>query len=241
MKSPHENAPQRALRVSAGTPKRQILIAALVGAFVLVLAGPAWAHVSVTSPNAKAGEEAVLTFSVPTESETASTTKVAVQLPPFASVSVLPKAGWQIATHTTTLAKPLVTDDGDKVTKAVTEVEWTASSKASAIAPGQFDQFTVEAGPLPDAHSLAFGVVQTYSDKTVVRWNQVSAPGSDAAPDHPKAVLTLGAHDPAQPASAKPASTTGPTVLAIVALVVAAAALGFAVVSRARRQEGSSS
>ena len=215
--------------------------AALVGVFVFVLAWPASAHVSVTSPNAKAGAEAVLTFSVPTESDKASTTKVAVQLPPFAAVSVLPKAGWRIATHTTTLAKPLVTDDGDKVTKAVTEVEWTALSTSSAIAPGQFEQFTVEAGPLPEVASLAFGIVQTYSDKTVVRWNQVAAPGSDAEPDHPKAVLMLAAHDAAQPTTAEPASTTGPTVLAIVALVVAAAALGVAVVSRARRQEGNSS
>lgn len=217
------------------------LLAALVGVLVFVVAWPAAAHVSVTSPNATAGEEAVLTFAVPTESDRASTTTVAVQLPPFASVSVLPKPGWRITTHTSTLAKPLVTDDGDRVTKAVTEVEWSASSKSSAIAPGQFDQFTVEAGPLPQVDSLAFGVVQTYSDKTVVRWNQVAAPGSDAAPDHPKAVLMLAAHDATHPVAAKPASTTGPTVLAIVALVVAAAALGFAVVSRARRQEGSSS
>ncbi len=215
------------------------LIAAVCGAFVFALAGPALAHVTVSSPDAKAGEEAVLTFHVPTESDTASTTKVAIQLPPFASVSVLPMPGWQIDTHTSTLAKPLTTDDGDKVTKAVSEIDWTATSKASAIAPGQFQQFTVEAGPLPEADSLAFGVVQTYSDKTVVQWNEVPAPGSTAEPDHPKPVLTLAA-DPA-PAAAKPASTTGPTVLAIVALVVAAAALGVAVVGRARRKDGVSS
>ena len=217
------------------------LVAALVGMFVFVIAWPAVAHVSVSSPDAKAGEEAVLTFHVPTESATASTVEVAIQLPPFASVSVLPMPGWKITTHASTLAKPLVTDDGDKVTKAVTEVDWTASSRSSAIAPGQFQQFTLEAGPLPAVGSLAFGVVQTYSDKTVVRWNQVAAPGSGAEPDHPKAVLTLTAQDPVQPAAAGPASTTGATVLAIVALVVAAAALGFAVVSRARRQEGNSS
>ena len=90
-----------------------------------------------------------------------------------------------------------MTDDGDKVTEAVTEVDWTATSKSSAIAPGQFQEFTIEAGPLPQATSLSFGVVQTYSDKTVVQWNEVPAPGSTAEPDHPKPVLTLAADDPA--------------------------------------------
>ncbi len=218
------------------------LVAALCGLIVFALAWPAVAHVTVSSPNAKAGEEAVLTFHVPTESDTASTTKLAVQLPPMASVSVLPMPGWHITTRTTKLAKPLLTDDGDKVSEAVTEVDWTATSKSSQIAPGQFQEFTVLAGPLPQAPSIAFGAVQTYSDKTVVEWNQVPAPGSSAEPDHPKPVLTLAADDPTQPvAAAKPASTTGPTVLAIIALVVAAAALGVAVVGRARRKEGTDS
>ena len=219
----------------------RVLVAALCGAVVFALAGPALAHVTVSSPDAKAGEEAVLTFHVPTESDTASTTAIAVQLPPMASVSVLPMPGWRIVTRTSKLAKPLVTDDGDKVTDAVTEVDWVATTKSSAIEPGQFQQFTIEAGPLPQADSLSFGVVQTYSDKTVVQWNEVPAPGSTVEPDHPKPVLTLAADDPAQPVAVHSSSTTGPTVLAIIALVVAAAALGMAVVGRARRKEGTSS
>lgn len=213
-------------------------IATLIGVLVFVLAWPAAAHVTVSSPGAKADEEAVLTFQVPAESDTAATARVAIQLPPLASVSVLPLPGWRITTRTSRLAKPVVTDDGDKVTEAVTEIDWTASSRASAIAPGRFQQFTIDAGPLPRVDSLAFGVVQTYSDGTVVRWNQVAAPGSGAEPDHPKPVLTLAAQDAGTQPAAKPASAVGPTVLAVTALVVAAAALGFAIVGRARDKEG---
>jgi uncharacterized protein len=215
------------------------LLAVLTGLVVLLWAAPASAHVSVSSPGATARADAVLTFRVPTESDIASTVKVAVQLPPFASVAVLPTPGWQVHTHRTALAKPMVTDDGDKVTEAITEVDWTASGAASAIKPGQFQEFSLDVGPLPDADTVGFGTVQTYSDGTVVRWNEVSAPGSSAEPDHPKPTLTLAKADPV--AAAKPASTAGPIALSIVALVLAAAALGVAVIGNARRKDAGTS
>lgn len=199
---------------------------------VLAIATPASAHVAVSSPDAVPGAEAVLTFRVPTESDTASTTKLAVRLPadtPFTTVDVLPMTGWTFTVKTSTLAKPLTTDEGDTVTEAVAEVDWTAT--AGGIAPGEFGEFTILAGPLPDADSVAFGAVQTYSDGTVAQWNETAAPGSSAEPEHPKPTLTIRAAAPA-----KPASTTGATVLSIVALVIAALALGVAVVGNARRR-----
>ena len=80
---------------------------------------------------------------------------------------------------------------------------------------------------------MTFGALQTYSDGTTVAWNQTAAPGSNAEPDHPKPTLAL--HD-RRHAAPKAASTTGATVLSIVALVVAALALGLAVVGNARRK-----
>lgn len=220
--------------------KRFALLLSVLLAALVALAGAASAHVTVSAPDATRGGESVLTFRVPTESDTASTTRIAVQLPtdtPFASVSVLPQPGWTFTTRTTKLAKPITNDDGDKVTEAISEVDWTASGASSAIKPGEFGQFTIEAGPLPDASEIAFGTVQTYSDGMVVRWNEQAAPGSKTEPDHPKPTLTLAAAD-AQAAKPAAASTTGATVLAIVALVVAALALGFAVVTNARRRSG---
>lgn len=195
---------------------KRILLALFAGMFVL--AAPAYAHVSVSSDDSAPGAEiAVLTFAVPTESASASTTKLAVRLPKFDTVSVLPMPGWAFTTR----------KSGD----TVTEVDWTASADA-AIKPGEFGNFSLRVGPLPDASSVSFGAVQTYSDGTSVAWNQTAAPGSDAEPEHPKPTLEL------RTAAAAPesASTTGATVLSIVALVVAALALGVAIVGNARRK-----
>lgn len=203
-----------------GLSLKRICAFAAVLAGVFLIAGPASAHVSVSSDDSMPGAEiAVLTFHVPTESATASTTKLAIQVPKFDTVSVLPMTGWTFTTK--------------KSGETVTEVDWTASA-AAAIKPGEFGDFSLRVGPLPKADAVSFGALQTYSDGSTVAWNQTAAPGSDVEPDHPKPTLTLRAADPVS--APKAASTTGPTVLAIVALVVAALALGVAVVGNARRR-----
>jgi uncharacterized protein len=200
---------------------KRLLVFLIAVTGVLVGAVPAWAHVTVSSTDATQGGYAVLTFRVPNEEAGASTTKLVVHFPdatPIRSVLVQPHAGWT--------AKRVTSPGG-----AVTEIDWTADSPASGIAPGEFDEFRVSAGPLPKVKTLAFAAIQTYSDGTVVSWNETAAPGS-AEPDHPKPMLTLA---PAGTASSAPAAAggNGPTVLAVVALVLAAAALGLAVVTRA--------
>lgn len=217
-----------------------LVVAALVA--LLALAGPASAHVTVSSTDATQGGYAVVTFRVPTESATASTTKLVVQLPsdtPFASVGVQPLPGWTETSATTKLAKPITTDDGDQITEAVSQVTWTAQS--GGIKPGQFEQFNVQVGPLPKQPSVTFRAVQTYSDGTVVKWIEQAAPGSTVEPEHPAPVLTLAAANPSaaatkasKPAAASSSDNTGPVILSIIALVVAAAALGLALVTRAR-------
>ncbi|HEX3336820.1 MAG TPA: YcnI family protein [Jatrophihabitans sp.] len=235
--------------------KRLALITAAVLAALLALAGPAFAHVTVTAPGAvRGGSDQEITFRVPVE-ENIDTTAVTVQLPtdtPIASVDVLPVPGWTHAQQTTKLAKPIKTDDGD-ITTAVSQITWTAAP-GQGLKPGEYGEFTIIAGLLPDAKSLTFKALQTYSDGSVVRWIEVAAPGSTTEPDHPAPVLDLAASAPASsaPASsapsgrvtaaastAKAASNTGPIVLSIIALIVAAAALGVAVIGRARRAERS--
>lgn len=218
-------------------------LAAAVG--LLAVAAPASAHVTVHSTDAAPGGYAVLTFRVPTESSTASTTKLQVQFPtehPISSVLVQPHPGWTAKAITNKLPEPVTTEDGDTLTSAVSQIVWTADSAATAIKPGEFDQFLVSAGPLPRTKTLTFSAIQTYSDGSVVRWNQVAAPGSNAVPAHPKPVLTLTpvAGDPSAASASAPASGGGggdadALVLAIIALVLAAGALGLSVVSRARR------
>jgi uncharacterized protein YcnI len=170
---------------------------------------------------------------VPTESDTLSTTGLKVQLPadtPIASVLVRQQPGWAFTTATEKLAKPIVTDDGD-ITEAVTEIDWKADTAADAVAPGAFAEFTIIAGQLPDADSLTFRAIQTYSDNSTVSWTDVEAPGSTADLDHPAPVLSLVA---ASSGDGGGSSDTGAVILSIVALVVAVAAAGYAFVSRAK-------
>src|SRR5690349_17846953 len=128
-----------------------LLTAGVVAAGVFVLAAPAWAHVTVSAPGATAGgSDQVITLRVPTESDTASTTKVQVKFStttPIASVLVAPHAGWTDTVTNTKLTTPIHTDDGD-ITEAVSEVTWTANSAADGIKPGQYGSFDVIAGLL---------------------------------------------------------------------------------------------
>ena len=227
----------KALRVTAA--------GGAAAAALLALAAPASAHVTVDGPGATQGGAAVLSFRVPTESATASTVKLALQLPtatPIASVLVQPTPGWTAKMITITLATPVTTDDGDKVSSVVSEIDWTADSAATAIKPGEFDQFVIDASPLPKVASLRFGAIQTYSDGTVVKWIETAAPGT-AEPQHPAPELTLapasGTASSAAGVPAKAAGNTGPIVLSVIALVLAAAALGLGIVSRARAGAGS--
>jgi uncharacterized protein len=171
----------------------------------VLLAGPASAHVSVNPGQAEAGGFTKLTFRVPTESPTASTTGLAVSFPsdtPLASVSIKPHPGWVAKVTKTKLAKP-VKDDDLTITEAVSRIVWTAQ-KGVKIAPGQFDEFDVSVGPLPTgAKSLSFPAVQTYDDGSTVNWNQAVTAGG-AEPEHPAPTLTLtsaGSEPSAAPAA----------------------------------------
>ncbi|GGQ59775.1 YcnI family protein [Couchioplanes azureus] len=188
--------------------KRSAAIGAAVAAFSLTLASPAAAHVSVNANSAVQGGYAKVTFRVPNESDTASTTKVEVNLPtatPFASVSLKPVAGWTMVAEKAKLAQPIEAH-GSPITEAVSKITWTATGDA-AIKPGQFQEFDVSIGPLPKVDKIVFKALQTYSDKTIVRW--IDEPTTDGTePEKPAPVLKLA---PAAATDA-PAAATGPTV-----------------------------
>jgi uncharacterized protein len=200
-------------------------------ALVFLIATPAYGHVTVSAPGAtRGGSDQIITFRVPVE-EMKATVKLTIALPtstPIASVDVLPVPGWTHTEVTTKLATPIKTDDGE-ITSAVSRITWTAT--AGGLKPGEFGEFTILAGQLPDAASLTFGAVQTYSDGSVVRWIESPAPGSKAEPEHPAPTLSLAAA--AKPA--KSSSSSSSDVLSIVALILAALALALGVVTRARQ------
>lgn len=175
--------------------KRTILASAtaITAGALLALAVPlaASAHVHVDPNQVAAGSDALLEFSVPTESATAVTNKITLTIPkdtPFADVSYVPVAGWTTVLNTETLATPIKGDNGE-ITEAVTTVVWTANP-GSEIAEGQIGIFGLEVGNVPDTGSIVLAVDQSYSDGSVVSWNETSA---DA--EHPAPVLYV--NDPA--------------------------------------------
>jgi periplasmic copper chaperone A len=183
-----------------------VLLVAVVA--LMVVAPAASAHVSVSSPDATPGGFGKLVFRVPTESSTASTVKLTVTLPtatPFAEVSAKSLPGWSIATTEKHLAKPIRSDEGFNLTKAVSTVTWTAGT-GQGVAPGQFEEFELSVGPFPKgAAPMTLPTVQTYSDGTIVRWIEPT-PASGDEPEHPAPTLKLASSASPVSDSVKPIS-----------------------------------
>ncbi|WP_431953316.1 YcnI family protein [Actinacidiphila sp. bgisy167] len=203
--------------------RRATALAAVAGAAVLATAAPAFAHVSVQPGDAAKGGYSTIAFKVPNEDDKASTIKVEVNLPidhPIASVSTQPVPGWTVKITKSKLPTPLKSGHGD-ITEAVTKITWSGGK----IKPGEFQQFPVSLGPLPeDTDQLVFKTLQTYDDNEVVRWIEEQQKGEDE-PEMPAPVLTLAgaagdghgddaasddaSGDPGDGAKAEPVSATG--------------------------------
>ncbi|WP_405112971.1 YcnI family protein [Micromonospora sp. NBC_01405] len=180
-----------------------------VAAVVLGVAAPASAHVSVNPKEATQGGYGRFAFRVPNESDEASTTKVEVVLPenaPVGSVSTMPLPGWTVAVEKRKVDPP-VQVHGSEVTEAVSKITWTAAGDA-AVKPGQFQEFPVSMGPLPEVDTMVFKALQTYSDGNVVRWIEEPAAGAEE-PEKPAPVLTLTAAAPSAGASAPAVAAAG--------------------------------
>ncbi len=165
------------------------VLAALVAS--VVVAATASAHVTVSSADAAAGGYGKLTFRVPNESDTASTVTLRISIPEdqaMASLRAQPVPGWTVGTTSAQLAEPL-TNHGQEIGTYVSVVEFRAAAGAG-IAPGQFQEFALSGGPFPDAGTLSFPAVQTYSDGTESAWIEPTVEGQEE-PERPAPVLAL--------------------------------------------------
>ncbi|MEO7127116.1 MAG: YcnI family protein [Nakamurella sp.] len=223
----------------------RIAVVAAIGAMLFGLgAGVASAHVTVNPGEVASGSWAKLTFRVPTESATASTVALQVLLPtdhPFPNVSVMPVPGWAVTPSVKKLDPPVV-QGKFTLTEATSSVTWAAQD-GNGIAPGEFQEFSISVGPIPDVASMVLPAIQTYSDGSIVEWKGVAAPGADThSLDHPAPVLTItNAAAPADAHAAPPAPPAADTTAQILggaALLIAAIALVFAVLSWRRGSTG---
>jgi uncharacterized protein YcnI len=233
---------------------RRLSRSALAGltalAAVVLLQAVASAHVEVKPGSVPGGDFAEVAFTVPNEESGASTMKLVVLLPtdtPLASVQTTPLPGWAVTTKHRKLAEPIELE-GAEISTVVSQITWKATD--GGIGPGQFEDFPVSLGVLPESGELVFKAVQTYSNGDVVTWNETAIGGAE--PEHPAPTLELTAPNDGQgggtttqttppPAEEPTASSSDgnrddddgssdvvPIVLSVAALVVSLGALGLA-------------
>ena len=162
--------------------------AVVAGALVTlgVLAGPAFAHVTVeATPGSPGATDATLKIMAAGESGTGGTSKLDVVADPAIPADQVTltsgPTGWTLAPGTDggfTLAGPV-------------------------LAKGVDAQIALKVKQLPNVPQVTFKVVQTYSDGQIVRW--IELPGPDGKePDNPAPVvkLTAGAASAVSPTPA---------------------------------------
>jgi len=211
--------------------RSRLFAATTLTAGLVLIASPAWAHVTINPNEAAQGGFTAVSFRVPNERDDSGTTSLTVEFPadhPIRSVSVKPKAGWTVSVDREPLAEPVGGEGGDEITEAVSRITWTGGR----IGPGEFDEFDVSMGPLPDdTDELVFGALQTYESGEVVRWIEPT-PANGSEPEFPAPVLKLvaggdehgGAEDADERAPEVTASDSDDSddseTLAVVALIV---------------------
>ncbi|QYX76733.1 DUF1775 domain-containing protein [Streptomyces akebiae] len=168
------------------TLRRSGALAAVALASVVAVAGPAAAHADVEAEGARALDQNVeLTFSAASESTTAGITKLEVILPEgLVPADITYEKG----------------PDGWKF--APTSRGYTVSGEKRAV--GEDVEYVVTVRQLPDAESLVFKTLQSYSDGKVDRWIELEESEEDGHHGHPAPRLDLKAAAP----GAKPASPT---------------------------------
>ncbi|MBT2397501.1 YcnI family protein [Streptomyces sp. ISL-100] len=233
-----------------------VSVAGAAASTVLLFAGTAFAHVGVQPVGtAEKGGYATVNVKVPNERDNASTVKLEVSFPtehPLSSVMPQPVPGWKVDVTKTKLDKPLKVH-GKEINEAVSKVTWSGGK----VGPGQFQQFPLSLGQLPeDADQLVLKAVQTYDNEEVVRWIEEPKDGEEE-PQSPAPVLKLTepAGDDHHGASGKEAakaddtghkgemaadsdttsSDTTARILGIVGIIVGVAGVAFGVLAGRRR------
>ncbi|MET8230688.1 DUF1775 domain-containing protein [Micromonospora sp. NPDC005298] len=167
-----------------GRRRRIVAVTALAAVGLLLWPAAAYAaDVTTTPTEARQGDAVRLEFAVPEERAGTTTRQVEVRLPadaPVAEVYPMSVDGWAPRISSRTLDKPVAGIHSSGVSTVTTAVTWVRVGQG---APGPA-RLALSMGPLPQADTLTFEVVQTYADGTVVRW-------ADADKAHPAPTLTL--------------------------------------------------
>jgi len=187
------------MNVKRVVPRVGILLATTAGG--LVFAGSALAHAEISPSVALAKHLQLFSLAVPTEKESATTTKVELTPPSGFSIdSFVPAPGWTRQEQTT--------GTGENTT--VQKVTWTGGK-----VPTEEDALFQFLASTDASNTYSFKVRQIYSDGTVVDWTGPESSDTPAPTVEAKSSIGGGGG--------------GSDTLAIIALVVAALALVVAI------------
>lgn len=169
-------------------------IAVATSGALLLGSGVASAHVTakIIGETAQQGGYSKITFRVPNEDDQAGTVKLEIKLPadaPMSSVRTKPVPGWTAKIAMAKLAEP-IESHGAEITEAVGSVTWTANPGVR-ISPGEFGEFELSVGPLPETEELVIPAIQTYDSKKVVAWDEPPPADGGEEPEHPAPVVAL--------------------------------------------------
>ncbi|ORB62787.1 YcnI family protein [Mycolicibacterium tusciae] len=205
----------------------------ILSAVAALLGSPsATAHVDAILDGGGPGETGLITLRVPGERNKPATTKVEVRIPDDVQIRTVlaqPVPGWRLDIKKKKPNPPMYRDDGTPVDEVVSSVTWTATGPG--IQRGEFDDFVLEAGPLPDVETLTLPTFQTFVDGTTDAWTEPVPEGSD--PKFPVPSVNLKASSEA--ASGGGSGMTSVIAWTALGFAVIAVALGIFSIDRARR------
>ncbi|RXZ80082.1 DUF1775 domain-containing protein [Paenibacillaceae bacterium] len=132
------------------------IVSGMTALAMLLFAGVASAHVTVSPNEVKQGSYEVFTVRVPSETAGTSTVSVKVTIPEGAAVSrTEPKPGW---------TEELELDDKEQIVS----VTWKADG--DGLSQKQFTEFRMQGKVADDATELVWKAYQTYADGSLVEW-----------------------------------------------------------------------
>ncbi len=174
------------------TSLRRAAAVLVASATAALLASPsAAAHIAATLDGTGPGEFGVVTLGVPTEAGKPPTTKIEVRIPdetPLRTVRAEPAAGWKLDIQKRTIDPPLRKSDGTPVNEVVSTVTWTATS-GGGIPEGQFQEFALYLGPMPDTDTFALPTTQTFADGTSEAWTERASDADE--PEFPVPTVSI--------------------------------------------------
>jgi uncharacterized protein YcnI len=164
--------------------------AGLAAAGLLLMAGPAAAHIEPTIERAPAGSYTTFSLQVPHGCGEGGTDKLEVKIPDGVT-SVTPEAvpGWTVTRTTAALNPPVDDGEGGKITERTETITWAGGP----LAHDQLLLFGLSV-KMPDTPGkrVSFPVIQSCDNGQETDWIEIPTEGEDE-PEHPAPTIELTA------------------------------------------------